>query len=179
MVSNKFPKNAKKVFSWKIFNVYNREQELFDWSKAIFEWIERKPCITALARDKEWNYIILKERQPWKNWFYWLISWMIEEWEEPLDWAIRELWEETWYEFDKIELIWVHDDWWEWGKMQSNRYMYFADWWIKTKDQKLDPWEEIIVNIIKKEDINEFLESKFSDFDKNLIKKYFKDKLPK
>lgn len=179
MDSSKFPKEAKVVYEGPIFKVLNREQELFDGTKTTFEWIQRKPCIAALAEDKEWNFIIIRERQPRKPWFWWIIAWMIESWEDPLEGSKRELEEETGYKFDKIELVAVHDDAGTWSKMESLRYMYFASGWTKWEWQKLDPGEEIEVHIIKREDIKNVIEEKFTNFDKELINKYFKDKLPK
>lgn len=177
MVSKKFPPHAKIVHYWQIFNVYNWEQELFDWTFTTFEWIERKPCVMVLAKDKNDNFIILKEIQPNTDWYYWFIAWMIEEWETPLESAKRELFEETWYKFEKIEEVWIMDDSWDWAKMQSLRYMFYAEGWEKIGEQKLDAWEKIELNLVPKNEILDYIEKHFRDFDKRLIKKHYLDKL--
>lgn len=179
MALNKFPENAKVVYEGEIFRVYNREQELFDWNTTTFEWVERKPCITALATDINGDFIILREKQPWMDWYFWVVSWMMEAWETPLDSAKRELSEETGYEFKNIEEVWIMDDAWDWSKMQSLRHLFFASWWEKVWEQNLDAGEIIEVQIVKKEEVIDFIKNNFKGFDRDLILEYYKDKLPK
>lgn len=89
------PAYAQKVFSWVIFDIYQQEQELFDGKKTIFE--KAKRWWSSYVIPVIWDKLILtKEHQPWKNKSSrWLIWGRLEKWENHLEWAKRELMEET------------------------------------------------------------------------------------
>lgn len=91
----KIPKQAKPVFTGEIFTVYQWPQKLFDGSSATFEMIWRIGCTDVIA-TLENKIIILKQKQPGRDWYFSLPWGRLEKWETPLKWAKRELLEETW-----------------------------------------------------------------------------------
>ncbi len=58
------PQNAIKVFSGKIFDVWQWEQILFDGSKATFEKITRPDNVQLLGVTEDKKIIFLEEEQP-------------------------------------------------------------------------------------------------------------------
>jgi hypothetical protein len=152
-IKNNLPENAKLVFKWKIFDTYQWEQKMFDWSTKIFEKIKRNDSIDVVAIADDWKIYVLKETQPWRDWFYWLIWWTCEDWESPIDTAKRELLEETWL---------ISKDWKIFNSYStSSKIVYHSHTFIarnckKIQEQNLDQgWEKIK---IKKLNWNEFLD---------------------
>lgn len=135
------PKNAKKVFSWIIYDIYQWEQELFDWTKATFEMAKRTWTALVIPILDNWNILVAKQEQPW-NWeyidFFW---WRQDKSEELFDNAKRELFEETWYKANSWELILSKNLWWD--KLDWELNYYLANWLEKVWEQKLDSWEKI------------------------------------
>ncbi len=117
------PEKAKKVFTWIIFNIYQREQKLFDGTTAIFEKAQRNNTIDVIAVDEEKNIYILEEEQPWRPKFYGLVWWTWEYLEDSLNTAKRELLEETWLESNSWELYWEYSFSW---KIDYKSYIYIA-----------------------------------------------------
>lgn len=145
------PDNAKKVFDWKTFNVYQWEQKMFDWTIKIFEKLKRNDSIDIIAISKNNEIYILEEEQPWRSPFYWLVWWTCEDWETPIETAKRELLEETWLKSGDWELFWSYS--------KSSRIDYKSNIFIarnceKIEKQNLDSWEKIKV---KKVNWEEFL----------------------
>lgn len=93
-VMAKIPSHAKNVFSGVIFDIYQREQEMFDGSTAVFEAGIRPSTviIIPIVGDK---IALAHERQPGKDWYTTMISGRIDAGEEPLAAAKRELEEEA------------------------------------------------------------------------------------
>lgn len=117
------PVEAKKVFSGKIFDVYQWEQKMFDGSTQTFERLRRPNTaqVIAVVGDK---ILIQDEEQPDAvSAFPSIPGGRCDVGEESLDSAKRELLEETGY---------VSDDWELWkevnpvGKMEWTVYTYIA-----------------------------------------------------
>src|SRR5438105_1960514 len=90
------PKQAKKVFTGQIYNVYHWEQPLFDGTTATFEMLGRPDTIQVLA-IKDHQLVVLNEEQPNSGRaFYGLPGGRHDVPEETeLDAAKREMLEET------------------------------------------------------------------------------------
>lgn len=103
--STTVPDNAKKVFSGKIFDVFQWEQELYDGSKATFEMLKRPDTIQVIALKDE-QIVILRDEQPGRGPLLCLPGGRPEQtdasWEEA---AKRELLEETGMTFTSWKLI--------------------------------------------------------------------------
>ena len=138
------PNNAEKVFEGKIFDVYQWEQVMFDWKKKIFEKLKRTDTVDIVAITKDNKIIIVKEEQPWREPFYWLVWWTCEKWEEPIESAKRELLEETWLISNEWKLFWKYR---KSSKIDYESYIYIARNCTKIQWQKLDPgWEKIKIS---------------------------------
>lgn len=146
------PKNAKCVFKWKIFDVYQREQILFNNEKKIFEKIKRNDTINVIPILSSWEIIVLEEEHPWRNLFYSTVWWMCEDWENPIETGKRELLEETWLYSNDWKLFWKFK---RSSKIDYTSNIFIAKNCKKIKEQNLDPWGERI--LVKKVNWNEFL----------------------
>ena len=136
----KIPKNAIKFFSWKNFDVYLWEQKMFDWSKKIFEKLKRNDSVDIIAINKNKEIYILEEQQPWRETFLWLIWWTCEDWEETIETAKRELFEETWLKSNFWEVFWVYS---RSSRIEQNSNIFIARDCERVWEQNLDSWEKI------------------------------------
>lgn len=136
----KIPKEAKLVFKGVIFDVYQWEQKMFDGSTTTFERLKRPDTaiVIAVVGDK---ILIQEQQQPDKEQEYISIpGGRIEEGEDPLVGAQRELLEESGY---------VSDDWQLWkqeqysGKIESILYFFIARNCVYKQEPQLDGGEKI------------------------------------
>lgn len=136
------PDNAVKVFSWKIFDVYQWEQEMYDWTTKIFEKLKRNDTVDVLAITNSWEILILEEIQPWRELFYWLVWGTCENSEKPIETAKRELFEETWYKSEDWSLFNSYSNS---SKIDYKSNLFIAKNCKKISEQNLDWWEKIFV----------------------------------
>ena len=104
----KVPKEAKLVFEGVIFDVYHWQQKLFDGSLATFEILKRKYNSEVIAVSGDKIYLS-HQSQPNKKDFYSIFGGRIEEGENPLIAAKRELAEEGGLASDNWELYKVFE----------------------------------------------------------------------
>ncbi len=90
----KTPKQAKKVFTGEIFEVYQWPQKMFDGSTATFERLKRPNTLQIIPTIGN-KIIIANEQQPGHKRSYTLLGGRQEKNEVPLDGAKRELKEES------------------------------------------------------------------------------------
>jgi len=131
---------------------------MFNWKKKIFEKAERSDTIDVIAVTKDWKILILEEKQPWREPFYWLVWWTCEENEQPIETAKRELLEETWMNTQVLELFWSYKIS---SKLAYESHIFIAKDCEKIQDQNLDDWGEIIK--LKEMNWKEFLDFVASD----------------
>lgn len=94
----KIPDNAEKVFEGVVFDVYQWQQEMFDGSHRIFEFLKRKHGAVAFCVFEDKTILINEEEQPGKPPFISLPGGGADTYdEEPLEVIKRELREETGY----------------------------------------------------------------------------------
>lgn len=90
------PDHAKKVFSGKIFDIYQWEQKLYDGSVAIFEKAKRKAdSVSVLPITDEGKIVLCKQEQPGEMPFIGALGGRMDPGEAPLDTAKREMLEES------------------------------------------------------------------------------------
>ncbi|EKE18839.1 MAG: NUDIX hydrolase [uncultured bacterium] len=154
--SQPIPDHAEKVFEGKMFDVYQWKQEMYDGSTKIFEKAQRPDTTDVIAFTEEGKIIVLDQEQPGKERFFSLPGGRIEEGEDPMDSARRELTEETGYECGEIEL-WHSSQ--PVGKLEWAMYFFVARNCKKIAQQNLDGGEKIKVMLVS---VDEFLDMIFS-----------------
>ena len=148
------PEKAKKVFKGVLFDVYQWEQKLFDGTSKTFEAIRRRPSCQIIA-TKEDKIILVKEEQPFNGKFITVPGGVVDEGEEPIDAAKRELKEELGMEPGEII---------EWKetvgklKVEWNTNYFIAKNCNKVSDQKLDGGEKIEEYIVSLDEFFDELE---------------------
>lgn len=137
------PKDAERVFSGKIFDVYQWQQEMFDGSFETFEMLKRPDTVKILA-IKDSRLLIVEEQQPNTQVFFDIPSGRHDnENENELEAAKRELLEETGMKFNTWKLIKVEQPY---TKIDWFVYTYVASDFVSQTDQSLDNGEKIIVH---------------------------------
>lgn len=98
--------NSKKIFKGKIIDVFHDEITLPDGRTALREIIKRGNASAIIPVDNEGNIIFVKQyRHPAKDCVLEIPAGMLEEGEDPLLCAKRELEEETSYKTNNIKLL--------------------------------------------------------------------------
>ena len=157
-VSNQpLPENAKKVFKGVIFDVYQWQLPGYDGKMRTFEKVKRPDTAMVIAITKEGKIILGREEQPGKEPSLGLVGGRIDEGEDPLGAAKRELLEETGYEakewavFDAFQPV---------SKMEWVIYTFIAKGCRKVAEQNLDGAEKIDLLFVSFE---EFIELALRD----------------
>ncbi|MFO0703888.1 MAG: NUDIX hydrolase [Patescibacteria group bacterium] len=146
------PENAKLVFKGQIFDVYQWEQEMFDGSKEIFEMLKRPDTVQVLAVTEDKKIIMLDEEQPGRNRFVGLPGGRMDEGEDPVTAAKRELLEETGYAGNDWKLIRENGTH---GKIDWVIYHFVVKGCRKISAPKLDVGEKINMKLVS---FDEFLQ---------------------
>lgn len=152
------PDHAQKVFCGTFFDVYQWAQEMYDGKKKIFEKVKRSDTVDVIAFDEEGRILILEEQQPGKECFYTLPGGRIEEGEDPLESAKREMLEETGYETKEISLWHSYQPT---SKVEWACYFFIAKGCKKISEQNLDGGEKIkIIPVTTEEFIDMIISQK-------------------
>ncbi len=139
----KIPKQAKKVFTGDIFDVYQWPQKMFDGSIKTFEMIKR-PYSTRIIATEGQKIFICTEKQPGTKKVVGNFGGRVDKGETPLQAAKRELLEESglksndWELFDRCEFYPE--------KMDFSIFTYIARDCKKIKNPTKDPGEDIKIS---------------------------------
>jgi len=154
----KIPKQAKRVFKGKIFDVYQWPQKMFDGSMATFERLKRPDTvqIIPIVGDK---IIIANEQQPDRCARRGFIGGRTELGEKPLQTAKRELLEEAGLKAKKWTLLKVYSPY---IKMDWRIYFYIAHDCKKIAKQKLDGGEKISLQKVSFDQFIKYVETRKS-----------------
>jgi ADP-ribose pyrophosphatase len=145
----KIPKNAKIAFKGKIFKIYQWEQKQFDGTYKTFEVVYRNPSVQIFAITKDKKIIVLNEEQPNVGKFISLPGGVVDDNEDPLDSAKRELKEECGAISKEIRLY---------KKTNFNSKIIWKTYYYIAKNcefvtkQTLDPGEKIEISLVSFED---------------------------
>ncbi|MFA6004924.1 MAG: NUDIX hydrolase [Patescibacteria group bacterium] len=146
----KIPPQAQLVFKGKIFHTYQWEQTMYDGSTATFEMLKRPDTVQVIpvVGDKIW---LSFESQPNFAAHDSFLGGRVEEGEQPLSAAKRELLEESGLYSEEWDLIAVHEPF---HKMEWELYYYIAKNCRKIQEPHLDAGENIE---IRQYSFNEFV----------------------
>jgi ADP-ribose pyrophosphatase len=182
------PSNAKKVFKGIMFDVYQWEQELFDGTKTIFEKLKRPDTVVVFPVLPDGKIILTKQEQPGKIPFIGATGGRVDQGEDILAAAKRELLEESGYEAEEFFL-------WEarhpTSKIDWVVYTFIAKGLKKVSDLNLDAGEKIellpmtldeLIEVATDEDtyfaeqeiVVKLMQGKYDEKKKNELKELFK-----
>ncbi|MBI1309354.1 MAG: NUDIX domain-containing protein [Proteobacteria bacterium] len=137
----KIPPHATRVFKGVIFDIYQWQQQMFNGTTATFEMAKR-PATTIVIPVEGGKVYYSRQEQPGKKPFMGLFGGRVEEGEDPLEAAKRELMEEAGMEStDWAELFTHHYT----GKIDWPVYYYIARNVRQSGAQQLDGGEKIAV----------------------------------
>lgn len=151
-MKHKIPDQAKLAFKGKIFDIYQWEQPMYDGSTHTFERLKRPNTVIVIPVSENGEIIICNQEQPAREPFLSMIGGMIDEGEDPLEAAKRELLEETGYKSDNWTLF---EQIQPYTKMEWEIFTYIAKGVKKVAEQNLDGGEKIELKFV---DFDEFIE---------------------
>jgi len=134
------PDHAKKVFDGVLFDVYQWEQELFDGTKTTFEKIKRPDTVVVFPIMDDGRVILTEQEQPGKEPFIGTTGGQVDEGEDILAAAKRELLEESGYEASEF-ILW--DARQPATKIDWVIYTFIAKGLKKVAEMNLDAGEKI------------------------------------
>lgn len=138
------PANARRVFKGVIFEVWQWEQKMFDGTIATFEKLWRPSTVEIIATVGD-KIIIEEQDQPDRPNNINFPSGRVEDGENVLEAAKRELLEETGYQSDNWSLFLKHG---MIGKILHDIYYFIAQDCKKIKEPQLDAGEKIKTKLI-------------------------------
>ena len=157
------PEHAQKVFTGKMFDVYQWKQKLYDGTYTTFEKIKRPDTVVIFPITNDGKIILTEQGQPGKEPFIGGAGGRVDEGEDIVDAVQRELKEETGYKAKTIEF-------WKGfqpiSKMEWNIYFFFARGLSKVSNQALDGGEKIeLIEVSFEEFIEIGLQPNFSEYE--------------
>ena len=91
------PPQARKVFEGAVFDVYQWPQTLYDGSVATFEKLKRRDTVIVYAVQPDGRILLTRQEQPGKAAYIGAAGGQVEDGEDVMVAAARELLEETGY----------------------------------------------------------------------------------
>lgn len=151
------PEDAKLVFKGVMFDTYQWEVDGYDGSKKVFEKLKRPDTAMIIPVTEDNKIIIALQEQPHKPPFLGTIGGRVDEGEDILEAAKRELLEETGYEakdwvlFDAVQPV---------SKIEWAIYTFIAKGCKKIAEQDLDGAEKIELKFVS---FDEFVDLAVND----------------
>jgi ADP-ribose pyrophosphatase len=108
VITVRLPPEAKRVYKGVIYSVYQWDQKMFDGSTEVFERLKRRDSVQIIATKGD-RILVSYEEQPSRGAMVGLLGGGVNDAEEPLAAAKRELIEETGLLSDDWELWWAFD----------------------------------------------------------------------
>lgn len=125
-----------------MFEVYQWPQEMYDGTIATFEMLKRPDTAVVIPVTSEGKIIYLHQEQPGFPPFVSFPSGRMEEGEQPIEAARRELMEETGYEAEEYVFVQTIEPV---AKIDWSVFVFIARGCKKTHEQSLDSGERIEV----------------------------------
>jgi ADP-ribose pyrophosphatase len=170
------PEHARRVFKGVIFDVYQWEQKLYDGTTAIFEKLKRSDTVVVFPVLEDGRILLTEQEQPGKDPFIGATGGRVDENEDILAAAKRELLEESGYEASEF-ILW--DARHPTSKIDWVVYTFIAKGLRKIADMDLDGGEKITLKPVT---FDEFIEIGISGHfaEKEIVSKLYEAKfIPK
>ncbi len=132
--------SASLVLKWVLFDVWQRDQEMYDGSTKKFEVLKRKDTVIIVPVLNNGELLFIQEEQPGMKPMLRTIGWRVEEGESPEEAVRRELLEETGYTAQELRL---RDAWQPLNKTDWAIYLFVAHWLSHTGESHEDWGEKI------------------------------------
>lgn len=162
------PKDAKRVFEGKIFDVYQWPQQLFDGTTETFEMLSRKDTVNVMG-IKDGKVVITRQKQPRKDWFYDFPGGRNDHPDEnELAAAKREMLEETGMSFRNWRLVEVRQPY---LKIDWLIYTFIATDFIEQAPQSLDGGEMIEVQEVEFDQLKRLAQTEARFLNNDTVKK--------
>lgn len=168
------PENAKRVFKGVIFDVYQWEQELFNGTKTTFEKLKRPDTVSVFGVLPDGKILFIEENQPGSVVYVGPAGGRVDEGEDILSAAKRELLEETGYEAEEF-ILWEAQH--PTGKIEWVVYTFIAKSLKKVADAHLDGGEEIKLTTMTVDEFIDRATNGQNDFDREVMEKCFQAKI--
>lgn len=180
------PEHAKKVFQGVLFDTYQWEQDLYDGTKTTFEKLKRPDTVVIFPVLDDGRILLTEQEQPGKEPFIGATGGRVDEGEDILSAAKRELLEESGYEAEEFILL---DAQHPTSKIDWVVYTFIAKGLKKVSDMNLDAGEKIKLlpvtldklieigtneNFSEKEIIYKLFKAKINPSNKNELEELFK-----
>lgn len=169
------PDHAKKVFGGVLFDVYQWEQELFNGARTVFEKIRRPDTVVVFPVLDDGRILLTEQEQPGSEPFIGATGGRVDETEDILAAAKRELLEESGYEASEF-VLWDAQQ--PTSKIEWAVYTFIAKGLKKVAELNLDAGEKIQLKPVS---FDEFLElatvERFRFAEKEIISKVFEARL--
>ncbi len=134
------PEHATKVFEGKLFDVYQWQQKLYDGTTTTFEKLKRPDTVVVFAVMPDGKILLTKQEQPGKAAFIGATGGRVDDGEDPLTAAKRELLEESGYEASHF-MLWRAEH--PTSKIDWVVYTFIAKGLTRVCDPHLDEGEKI------------------------------------
>ncbi len=168
------PPTAKKVFEGVIFDVYQWEQEMFDGTKATFEKLKRPDTVIIYPVLPNGKILMINEQQPGAAPSVGVPGGRVDQGEDILSAAKRELMEETGYTAEEY-ILWNAKQ--PLGKIEWATYTFVAKGLKKVSDPSFDPGEKIEMLEVTFEDFSDMATSGRRGFEEDVEIKLLNAKL--
>lgn len=159
------PEHAKKVFSGVIFDIYQWEQQMYDGTVKTFEKAKRPSSVVIFPILDNQKILMTQQEQPGRGSYVSLPGGRIDENEDIVAAAKRELLEETGYQAENF-ILWktIYPS----VKVDYAAYYFIAKGCVQVKDQSLDGGERVVLQELTFDDFMETMRNQRSA-DKEII----------
>ena len=170
------PENAKCVFKGVIFDVYQWEETMYNGTKRMFEKVKRPDTVTVFPILPDGKILMTQQEQPGKKHsFIAAAGGRIDEGEDVLEAAKRELLEETGYEAEQLILWYALQPT---SKVEWAVYIFVAKGLKKVAEMNLDGGEKITLRPTTFEELADIATNDREYFyEKEVNEKFFEAKL--
>lgn len=167
------PDNATRVFKGVLFDTYQWEQKMFDGTMATFEKLKRPDTVVVFGVLDDGKILLTEQEQPGKEPFIGATGGRVDEGEDIVSAAKRELLEESGYEADEL-ILW--DAQHPTSKIDWVVFTFIAKGLKKVADLHLDAGEKIkLLPVTFDELVDIAIEKRFEE--KEIVAKFFEAKL--